>query len=123
MHKYEVFNSLSRGTPLAAAIEASEQQLLAWVGVYPLDLSEPMTHEFLRNNGIDIFPSSGRAYRIRTLEVQRKLIDADASIGGSELENKTSKMVFSDDDLVRALEELGVAVEDLELHYNSDYPI
>jgi len=96
---------------------------LAWVGVYPLDLSKPLTREFLRANGFDVFPSAGLAYRIRTIEVQRRLIETNASIGEPELENTTSKIVFSGDELLRALGEIGVPIEALELHYKSDYPI
>jgi hypothetical protein len=123
MHQDAVFSLLSRGSPLAAAIEASRKERLAWVGVYPLDLSKPLTQEFLRAHGIDLFPVAGRAYRVRTLEVERRLIEADASIGESDLANTTSKIVFSYDDLLRALEAIGVRVESLELPYESSYPI
>lgn len=123
MHRIAVMNSLTRGTPLAAAIRSTDQHRLAWVGVYPLDLSKSTTQDFLRANGFQLFPSSGRAYRIRTLEVLRSLIESDASIGETELENTTSRVVFYDDDLVRVLDDLGVAVESLELPYKSNYPI
>ena len=123
MHQHAVFSSLSRGTPLAAPIESSEQQRLAWVGVYPLDLSKHLRREFLRANGLDVFPSAGLAYRIRTIEVQRSLIETDVSIGEPELENTTSKIVFSNDELLRVLREIGVPIEALELPYKSDYPI
>ena len=82
-----------------------------------------MTQEFLRANGIDVFPLHGRAYRVRTLEVERRLVETDASIGEPELQSTTSKIVFSDGDLLRALEALGVPVERLELPYKTDYPI
>lgn len=122
-HRNAVITSLSRGTPLAAAIQPSRSEHLAWVGVYPLDLSKPLTQEFLRGNGIDVFPLQGRAYRVRTLEVERRLIESDASIGESELQNTTSTIVFSASELLQILEALGVPVERLELPYKSDYPI
>src|SRR5688500_16071374 len=103
MRRAAVLSSLLRGTALAAAINSSDKQRLAWVGVYPLDLNKPTTREFLRTQGIDIFPP-GRGYRIRTFEVQRRLIEEDVSIGESELENTSSKVVFDDEGLLRALE-------------------
>ena len=51
------------------------------------------------------------------------MVETDASIGEPELQSTTSKIVFSDGDLLRALEALGVPVERLELPYKTDYPI
>jgi hypothetical protein len=93
------------------------------VGVYPLDLEEPMTREFVRNQGIRLFPASGRAYRIRRFEVQRQLIDAEVFLGERELKQPTSTIVFDDDTLLGELRKLGVQLEDLELPYRSNYPI
>jgi hypothetical protein len=73
--------------------------------------------------GIRIFPTSGRAYHIRIFEVDRKLIDADASIGETELINSRSHFSFDDESLTDQLARIGVALERLELPYNSDYPI
>jgi len=123
MRRAAVLSSLLRGTALAAAINSSDKRRLAWVGVYPLDLNKPTTREFLRTQGIDIFPPTGRGYRIRTFEVQRRLIEEDVSIGESDLENTSSKVVFDDEGLLRALEAQGVDVESLELPGSSDYPI
>ena len=75
MHQHAVFSSLSHGTPLAASIESSEQQRLAWIGVYPLDLSRRLTQEFLRANGLDVFPSAGSTCHITTLEAPIPLIE------------------------------------------------
>jgi len=123
MHHHAVLSSLHRGTHLAASVNPSSADRLAWVGVYPLDLENQRAREFLRNQGVELFPSSGRAYHIRGFEVQSRLIEADLSIGETELENQSSTMVFSDDDLVKELEKRGVSVERLELPYKSDYPI
>ena len=123
MHRHAVISSLHRGTQLAAAIESTDSRHLAWVGVYPLDLSRPMTQEFLRNNGITIFPGSGRAYHIRVFEVERKLIETEVSIGETELVNSRSHFSFDDENLLAHLDRLGVPLERLELPYKSDYPI
>ncbi len=123
MNKLAVINALHRGTQLAASVECDDPTLLAWVGVYPLDLSQPLTREFIRNKGVTIFPSSGRAYHIRTFKVDRKLVEVDASIGEPDLVNSRSQFAFDDESLMAQLERLGVPVERLELPYKSDYPI
>ena len=123
MHRHAVFSSLHRGTPLAASMECADSNRLAWVGVYPLDLSQPMSREFLHNRGLKIFPPSGRAYHVRAFEVDRKLIEVDASIGETELINARSQFAFDDEALINTLEQMNVAVERLELPYKSEYPI
>jgi hypothetical protein len=123
MHHHAVFSSLHRGTPLAASVDSRSTDRLSWIGVYPLDLGKQTTREFLRTQGVEHFPPSGRAYRIRSFEVQSRLIEADASIGETELENQSSAIVFSDDDLLKELEKRGVPIERLELPYKSNYPI
>lgn len=82
-----------------------------------------MTREFLRNQGTLIVPAKGRAYYLRAFEVERRLVDAEISISERELTNQKSILAFSDDELVRQLEALGVTTESLELPYKSDYPI
>jgi len=123
MHRHAVFASLHRGTHLAAAIVCNHPQRLAWVGVYPLDLSQPNTRTFLKNKGLSGFPSSGRAYHIRAFEVEKGLIEADASIGETELNDAQSFVAPDDAALVRQLQDLGVPLESLELPYKSNYPI
>ena len=82
-----------------------------------------MTREFLRNKGLGIFPPSGRAYHVRTFEVDRRFVEGDVSIGETELINARSQFAFDDEGLIDALERMGVPVERLELPYKSDYPI
>ena len=123
MHRLAVFSALHRGTGLAAAIECDDPTRSAFVGVYPLDLSAPMTRRFLRNNGFEIFPDSGCAYHVRTFEVDRLLIEDDRSIGEPDLLNPKSLFAFDDDQLAEKLNQLNVPLERLELPYKSDYPI
>ena len=123
MYRNAVLSALHRGTQLAASMECRDSRNLAWVGVYPLDLSEPMTKQFLRNRGLSIFPSTGRAYHVRTFEVDRKLVEADASIGETELINAKSFFSFDEGELIVQLERIGVPLERLELPYKGDYPI
>ena len=123
MHRHAVISSLHRGLQLAAPMECKDSSRLAWIGVYPLDLSQPLTREFLRNQGVTISPLSGRVYHVRTFEVDRKLVETDSSIGETELINAKSQFAFDDEGLVDQLERIGVAVERLDLPYKSDYPI
>lgn len=95
-----------------------------WLGSECIRLIFPsIRRESFASHGVDVFPSSGLAYHVRKIEVPRRLIEADASIGEPELENTTSQIVFDDDGLLRILEEIGVPIEALELPYKSDYPI
>ena len=96
---------------------------LAWVGAYPLDLSRPTTREFLRNQGLGIFPPSGRAYHVRTFEVDRQLIEDDVSIGETELINASSQFAFDDEGLIDTLERMGMPVERLELRTYLEAPL
>ena len=123
MNESAVMESFHRGKVLAAAIPASGRDNLAWVGVYPLDLSRQTTVEFLRNHGLTVLPNAKSAYHIRTFEVRRELIDADASIAEHQMTNKNSYFAFGDDDLQKKMRALGVNIESLDLPFKSDYPI
>jgi hypothetical protein len=123
MDAHWVINFLRRGKVLAAPVSATDETRFAWVGIYPLDLSRPLTIEFLSNRGIAVLPGAGPAYHVRAFEVDRTLIEQDLSIGETEMTNNRSYVVLGDDDLVAKLDELGVAVEQLDLPFKSNYPI
>jgi len=74
MDRLAAISLLHRGRQLAAEIACADPAQQAFVGVYPLDLSRPGTREFLYSKGFSIFPEVGRAYHIRTFEVDRKLL-------------------------------------------------
>jgi hypothetical protein len=116
-------SSLRRGQPLAASIPSGRSTHLAWVGVYPLDIARETTRELLRNHGQAVPFPTVQVYRIRQFEVDRTLIEQDASIAEPELENKANYFAFGEDDLAEKLRRLGVLVEQLEMPYKSDYPI
>jgi hypothetical protein len=116
-------NSLHRGQALAVSIPPSDSKYLAWIGVYPLDLARETTRELLRNHGQAVPLPNVKVYRIRRIEVDRILIEQDASIAESELQNKSNCFVFGDDELAEKLTELGVQLEHLTLPYKSNYPI
>jgi hypothetical protein len=123
MERQTVLNALHRGTPLAAELSCADPQRRAWVGVYPLDLSTDRAREFVRNLGVDVFPLSGRAYHVRSFEVDRLESTQDVYIGETDLVNKRSCVAFSDDVLDEQLKAFGSSLEDLQPHHKSDYPI
>lgn len=108
---------------MAAPVQCEDPTHLAFVGVYPLDLSSPRTRELLRNHGFSIFPSVGRVYSVRTFEVEKSLIEADASVSERDLIAPRRSFAFDDEHLAQELEKLNVPLEHLEPHYKSDYPI
>jgi hypothetical protein len=123
MHMQAAINALNRGMPLATELACADSQRRAWIGVYPLDLSDAGTRQFLRNVGVEIFPEAGRAYHIRTFEVDRTLTDRNVWIGETELLNKRSAVAFSEESLIEQLKTFAGSLESLEPHHKSDYPI
>lgn len=123
MHRLTAINTLHQGVALAAEMVCADPQRCAWIGVYPLDLSQPRTREFLRNAGLAIYPVEGRAYHVRTFEVDRVLNERDVSVGEADLTNQRSEVAFNDEDLIEKLRALGSSIESLELPFKSNYPI
>ena len=123
MHRQTVINALRRGTPLAAELACADPLRRAWIGVYPLDLSRDGAREFLRNAGVHIVPAAGRAYHIRTFEVDRALNEKDVWMSETQLFNRSSYFAFSEEDLIKQLESLHISLDSLEPHHKSDYPI
>lgn len=118
-----VLDFLTKGKMVATSVPASCVENLAWIGIYPLDLSKTSTRTFLKNHGLQIFPRSGLAYHIRSFEVPKNLIDADASIAEREMVSKRSTFAFGPDDLRAKLDELEVEIDSLEAPFKSNYPI
>ena len=123
MHEIAIVQSLKRGQALAAAINARKPENLAWVGVYPLDLSSHLTVDFLRNHGLAAPFAGTTAYRIRTFEVPKSLIEADIWIAEPDMENKHSYFAFGEQQLRETLRALDIPFGCLDLPYRSDYPI
>jgi hypothetical protein len=123
MHRLAATTALHRGTQLAAELTCDDPLRRAWIGVYPLDLGQAHTREFLRNAGFAMFPAEGRAYHLRTFEVDRALNGRDVSLGETDLINKRSVFAFGDDELIEKLGTLGISLELLEPPFKSDYPI
>jgi hypothetical protein len=59
MNAYQIQETLRRGTMVAAPIQASRPDVLAWVGIYPLDLSLMETARFFRNRRRAVLPNAG----------------------------------------------------------------
>ena len=123
MHEIAIVQRLKRGRMVAAAINAKKPENLAWVGVYPLDLSRRSTVQFLRNYGLSAPFAGTPAYHIRTFEVPKSLIEAEISIAEPEMEYKHSYFAFGEQQLRERLLALGIPIDSLDLPYRSDYPI
>ncbi len=124
MDAHAVIDSLHRGKVLAAAVPATKPSRLAWVGVYPLNPSDPFTVKFLRNEGVSVSPAMrGPIFHIRAFEVYRKLLERDACIAEREMMNKRSHFAFGDSELEAKLKDLGLRIDQLDLPFKSDYPI
>jgi hypothetical protein len=116
-------NSLHRGSALAASIACGHGDSLAWVGVYPLDISRETTLGLLERLG-QPKPRSGEfLYRVRRFEVAKCLIESDASISERDLQRATDIFAYGDEGLEEALRQLDLKIEDLTLPYKSNYPI
>src|SRR4051794_7456556 len=80
MHPIAVIDALHRGEPLAAQISSADPSRLAWVGVYPLDVTRESTIRFLERERIDLSAPDTPMYRLRRFEVDRGLVDRDECI-------------------------------------------
>ena len=124
MNRHHVVLFLGRGEHLAAPAQSSEPGRLAFVGIYPLDPSDPDTAAFLRNEGIALLPTSPSPLcRVRYFEVERTLVEHDVWLSEEQLLNKRDFFALGIEDLERILNALGIDLEELERPFKSDYPI
>ena len=123
MNRQAALEALHKRKLLAAAIESSLPGYGAWVGVYPLDPASSLTTEVLRQFGLLPLPTIGRVYRIRAIEVELKLIEADVWFGEESITSRADLLAIGDDELFQRLAELGVGPDQLEQPYKVDYPI
>jgi hypothetical protein len=123
MDRQTAINALHRRRPLAAELPSTNPQHRVWVGVYLLDLAVETTRQFVRNAGVELFPTTGRAYYVRRFGVDCSRNDKDVWIGETDLINKSSAVVFSDGDLDEQLKIFGSSLESLQPHHKSDYPL
>lgn len=84
------------GKQLAAESFDGDDERRLFVGACSLDLSAKMSREFLCNHGVEVFRESSTAYDVRGFAVDRKLIQDDVWIGEPELQDKVSRVVFSE---------------------------
>ena len=113
---------LHEGGILAGRVQASGPGRTAWVGIYPLDLANPHTHDVLRWAGLSVMPGvSLHVYRIQTFEIADEL--RDTNFGDRDMQNQWSRIVLGDDALFAALLERGIPVEILDSPRRVDYPL
>ena len=123
MTREAVLQVLHRGRPLAVSLPATDQSRFGWIAVYPLDLKRRGSAEFLHRIGIAILKDDEPIYRIRKFEVKRSLIAENASLSEEDLANKDDSVAIGDDNLEARLKQFGVALEQLDLPFKSEYPI
>jgi hypothetical protein len=114
---------LHKDWSLAVRTPASREELLAWIGVYPLDPARSGTEVTLKL--FNAFPptDTGPIYRVRRFEVDEQLIQAEVWIADEDVYLKDDLIVFGDDNLFSRLAEFGVGPDDLELPATVDYPL
>lgn len=119
--RLSVLNGLHRGQMLAVSIRSSQDDLLAWIGVYPLDRMKNRNF-IIRNGGIPD-ESTRYIYAVRKLEIRSELIEKDIWPGPSDLLNSIHLLICGDDELEIFLKKFDVKIEDLKLPDRSNYPI
>ncbi|TFV34664.1 hypothetical protein E4K66_30150 [Bradyrhizobium frederickii] len=118
-----VLSLLRRGKVLAASVAADEPTNLAWVAVYPLNTAIETVRQFLENKGQATPLPNVQVYRIRRFEVDRKLIDEDASIAEPDLKKAVDYFAYGEEGLASKLKEAGVQLDQLNNPSTVDYPI
>ena len=122
MTEETILTLLHRGTSLAMEVPASTDDRIAWVGVYPLHRGSPEGTELRRRHGISA-DESDHVYHVRRFEMSRALSKMDVWFSENDLENKQQAVVVGDGDLRRKLLEFGAQLDQLQQHFQTDYPI
>lgn len=123
MNEAAAMELLRRGTMLAARVKSTSQNTVAWIGVYPLDLSRSSTREYLKLRGIFPESSCGQIYHVRYFELPKSIADEDVCIGEEKLGSKSSSFAATELDLRRELRKHGVDLSDLQHAFECNYPI
>ncbi|WP_137940490.1 hypothetical protein [Chitinivorax sp. B] len=122
-HYLRICNALDSKRALAAEIQALDENNRAWIGVYPLDLSNMSVREMLSRKSFHVPDGSDPIYRIRIFEVRNKLIDLDEYICEKDIVNRRDLIIVGNESLFSTLNELSVNLEDVGLPYKCDYPL
>jgi hypothetical protein len=113
---------LHEGRILAGQLEASGPGRTAWIGIYPLDLSNPHTQELLHREGIALIPgATPRPYRLQTFEIADGL--RETFFGDRDMKNQWSCIVIGDEALFDKLAERNIDVGCLDSPRHVDYPL
>jgi hypothetical protein len=113
---------LQEGRILAGQLETSTPGHTAWIGIYPLRLDRPGSHEVLAREGIAVLPGANiRVYRIRLFDISDSLRESHFS--QRDMTNKRSIVVFGEEALFAKLFEIGVPLDILDSPMRVDYPL
>lgn len=130
-----ILDALDRDKILTASVQSSSSDLLAWIGIYRIDLglngvNTPYFEELRRQarNYIKIhnlMPPQGvdSIYRIRFFEMDKARASEDVHFCEDDLLNTKNFHVYSEDELVQLLSDFGLKVSDLGEPWKTNYPI
>jgi len=116
------FTYLHRGQLLVAERPCTDPERRAWIGIYPLNPTDPTTQQLLLREGISVLPGTAeRFYRIHTFELPRNL---ENTYFPEEVKRSPQYyFAIGDDDLVDRLRQLEILPTDFNVPWRSDYPL
>lgn len=130
-----VLDALHRGKVLTASVQSSNDRLLAWIGIYRIDLglrdaNDPYSEElrkrarsYIKRNNLTPPSGVGSIYRIRFFEMDKARANQDIYFCEDDLINKKNFNVYSEEDLIQLLNNFEVDINDLGEPWKTNYPI
>jgi len=113
--------ALARGSPLAKQLESSSSSRYRWLAIFPLDGSDPDVRRLIQNHGRPFPEEEIDFFRVRVIEVDISLIDADIWLSEDDFININDKICLGKSELLEILKQYSIS--DLELSINTDIPI
>lgn len=130
-----VLDALHRGKVLTASVQSSNDRLLAWIGIYRIDLglsdaNDPYSEElrkrarsYIKRNNLTPPSGVGSIYRIRFFEMDKARANQDIYFCEDDLINKKNFNVYSEEDLIQLLNNFEIDISDLGEPWKTNYPI
>ncbi|TBR40598.1 MULTISPECIES: hypothetical protein [Dyella] len=118
----KVWNTLEMFRMMVADMPSSDPKFRAWLGIYPINPNSVAGCQFLTRQGVAKFTGQS-FFHVRFLELDVKFLSDNYHPCESDFATITSQLVRGRLGLATALHEFGVAVVDLKMPYESDYPI
>ncbi len=130
-----ILDALYRSSPLTASVRPSSDDLLAWVGIYRVDLARNRGNDrsseilreragnYIRNHNLQVPPGADSIFRIRFFEMEKEKAAQDIHFCEDDLLNKKDFHVYSEDEILQVLSDLNLKVSDLGGAWKTNYPI